>query len=163
MRTVRTKVYKFGELSEDAKQKAIEKFWDVNVDYEWWEGIYEDAKNIGLKITSFDVDRHEIEGYFELSAAEIAANIFRDHGEICETYKNANDFMKEHDPIFSNYMQTEEGEDKLLQLEDEFRTDLLEDYLSLLKAEYEYRTSEEAIIESIESNEYEFTKDGKQF
>jgi len=29
-RTIRTKVYKFNELSEDAKRKAIESFNDVN-------------------------------------------------------------------------------------------------------------------------------------
>ena len=39
------------KLSDKAKQKAIEKFYDINVDYDWWDSVYEDAKNIGLKIT----------------------------------------------------------------------------------------------------------------
>ena len=60
MRTYTTEhtVYKFDELDESTKQAAIEKLWDINVDYEWWEFTYEDAANIGLKITEFDLDRH---------------------------------------------------------------------------------------------------------
>ena len=50
-RTIRTKVYLFSELSDQAKQKVIEDNYDINVDYEWWESAYEDAANIGLKIT----------------------------------------------------------------------------------------------------------------
>lgn len=30
------KVYRFKELSEKAKQKVIEDFADINIDYEWW-------------------------------------------------------------------------------------------------------------------------------
>lgn len=31
MRTVRTKIYKFEELSKDAQQNAISNMWDINV------------------------------------------------------------------------------------------------------------------------------------
>jgi myo-inositol catabolism protein IolC len=31
------KVYKFNELDEKAKEKAIERYSDINVDYDWWE------------------------------------------------------------------------------------------------------------------------------
>ena len=36
MRTAikKTKVYKFDELPEDGKEKAIENLYDINVDYE---------------------------------------------------------------------------------------------------------------------------------
>ncbi len=47
--------------------------------------------------------------------------------------------------------------------EDEFLKELLEDYRIILQKEYEYQTSEEAIIGTIEANEYEFTQDGKMF
>ena len=53
----KTKVYPFDELSEDAKQRALESLFDVNVYYEWWDSTHEDAALIGLKITEFDVDR----------------------------------------------------------------------------------------------------------
>lgn len=40
---VETEVFKFDELTEEAKQSAIENLYDINVDYEWWEYTYEDA------------------------------------------------------------------------------------------------------------------------
>ena len=167
-RTIRTKVYLFSELSDQAKQKVIEDNYDINVDYEWWESAYEDAANIGLKITGFDIDRGSYcNGEFTISANEVAANIFRDHGENCETYKTAKEFMEEWQPVFSEYMTEPENmgelEGKLQDIEDDFLKSLCEDYRILLQHQYEYLTSEGAIIETIEANEYEFTQDGKRF
>ena len=41
MRTVKIKVYTFDELSEKAKEKAIEnrRYW--NVEYNWWSHVYD--------------------------------------------------------------------------------------------------------------------------
>lgn len=65
MRTIKTKVYQFSELSEQAKKKAIEWGYDINVCHEWWEVIYEDAAEIGLKLTGFDIGRgQDCEGEF---------------------------------------------------------------------------------------------------
>ena len=169
MRTIRIKLYKFNELSESAKEKAIQSLSDINVDYDWWESIYEDAESIGLKINSFDLDRNRhAKGEFNLAANEVAANIFRDHGEDCETYKTAASFMEEWQPIFNNYMdethkdyESSDSEDKLIDMENEFLKSLLEDYSIMLQNEYDYLASEKAIKETIEANDYEFTQDGK--
>jgi hypothetical protein len=161
-RTVRTKVYKFSELSDQAKEKAIEKFRNVNVDHEWWESTYEDAENIGLKIKEFDIDRGSyVNGEFMLSAHEVAVNIIRDHGDKCETYKTARTFLEAVNSVEPT--EGEEYENKMMELEDEFLKSLCEDYRIILQDSYEYLTSKEAIIESIEANEYEFTKDGKLY
>jgi len=166
--TVKRELYKFDELSDEAKEKAIEKLYDINVNFDWWDSVYADAENIGLKITSFNLDHHEIEGYFTLSAEEVAANILQDHGETCETYKTAESFLAEHDPVYADYMdenspnyESGESEDKLQDMESEFLKSLLEDYRIMLSHEYDYLTSEEAIKETNEANEYEFTEDGK--
>jgi hypothetical protein len=170
MRTIETNVYKFSELSEQAKEKAIERLSDINVDYSWWEFTYMDAENIGLKIDSFDLDRNRhAKGSFNLSAPEIAANVLRDHGKDCGTYKTAANFLEDYSPIFAQYMdesneetyESRELEDELQDLETEFLSSLLEDYSILLQREYEYLTSEAAIIETIEANEYEFTENGE--
>lgn len=171
MRTIRIKLYKFSELSESAKQKAIENLSDINVDYNWWTSTYEDAKNIGLKITSFDLDRNRnAKGEFSLSAAEVAQNIISNHGEMCETYKTAEKFLEEWQPIFNEYMdeqskkyESSEAEDELQDIEDDFLKSLLEDYSIILQNECEYLQSEDAIIETIEANEYEFTITGERF
>jgi hypothetical protein len=167
-RTVRTKVYKFNELNDAAKQVAIEELFDINLNDDWHESTYEDAENIGLKITEFDIDRRNYcKGEFSLSAHEVAANIIRDHGEKCETYKTAQDFLDS-----CNHMELSEGEEygegkeyeeKMMELEGAFLKSLCEDYRIMLRDNYEYFTSKEAIIETIEINEYEFTKDGKLF
>ena len=57
MKTKTINLYSFDELREESKKKAIQNLWDINVDYDWWQFIYDDAKQIGLKLTGFDLDR----------------------------------------------------------------------------------------------------------
>ena len=167
-RQITTTIYKFSELNEDAKQKAIEKFSDINVDYNWWKWTYEDAERIGLKITGFDIDRGGYcDGEFTLTASEVAQNVLNQHFETCGTCNTAKEFMKDWQPVFSNYMdethedyESGESEDKLMELEEDFKKSLCEDYRIILQREYEYLTSEAAIIDTIEANGYEFTEDG---
>jgi hypothetical protein len=168
MRIIETKAYQFDELSDDAKAKAVENLYDLNVDTDWWECIYYDAAQIGLKITSFDIDRNRhAKGEFTLSAAEVMANIFANHGEECETYKTAKAFEEDWQPLFNEYMdelsdkyESQEAEDDLSDMESNFLESLLEDYSIMLQNHYEYQTSEEAIIDTILANEYEFTEEG---
>ena len=47
METREYKVYTFDELSALGKEKALEKFREHNLDYEWWDCVYEDAKEVG--------------------------------------------------------------------------------------------------------------------
>jgi hypothetical protein len=171
MKTIEVNVYKFAELSDKAKDKAISEFYDTNVNYDWWDSIYDDAATIGLKITGFDLDRsRHANGEFTLAANEVAQNIFDNHGKTCETFKTAETFMEEWQPIFNNYMdenhedyESYESEQKMQDIEDEFLKSLCEDYSIMLQNEYEYLTSEKAIIESIEANDYDFTENGELF
>jgi hypothetical protein len=171
MRTVRTKVYQFSELSEQAKEKAIEQFSDINVDFEWWDGIYMDAENIGLNITSFDLDRNRhAKGEFIVSGYDCAEKILDTHGKDCETYKTAHSFLQEYKTAESLFLADEENdgfyfehEEESGELEEEFLRSILEDYSIMLQNDFEYQQSDEAIIETIEANHYEFTKDGNRF
>ena len=118
-------LYKFEELTEEQKENAIEKLSDINVDFDWWQFIYEDAERIGLKITGFDIGRGSYcKGNFILSANEVAQNIFNKHGEKCETYKTAKNFMEDWQPVFNDYMdesspnyESGKSEDKLMEME----------------------------------------------
>lgn len=170
METKTYKVYKFNELPEESKEKVIQNYSDINVDYEWWDCTYDDAKTVELKITSFDLDRNRhCEGEFFESAEETAHLIIDNHGEHCETYQTAKNYLKERDKLIENAPKDENGEFKdeykldndLDDLDSEFLKSILEDYSIILQREYEYLTSEEAIIETIEANEYNFTLDGK--
>jgi len=169
MKTITINLYSFEELSEESQEKVLSDLYDINVNHQWWEGIFEDAANIGLKITSFDLERNRhARGEFTISAAEVAANILKNHGEECETYKTADLFLKERSPIFADYMnedsdnyESSEVEGKLQDLESDFLNSLLEDYSLMLEKDCEYLTSREAIVETIQANEYTFEENGK--
>ena len=166
MRIKETKVYKFDELTDRAKEKAIEELYDINVDYEWWDSIYDDAEQIGLKINAFDIDRGSyVKGEFIESPEDVAELIVKNHGNKTETFKTANQFLNDVSIIRAKYKDA--GEDNwdeqsdIEELEEEFLKSICEDYRIMLQKEYEYFTSEEAIIETIKMNDYEFTEDGK--
>lgn len=182
--------YQFDELTPDAQQKASEKLWDINVDYEWWDFILEDAKNIGLQIDEFDLERqdgHDISGKITDYTLNVAERILSEHGESTETYKLAEQYIKDRNDltvkIMAEYCQNDADllewpgclkdwetiidydpeeieEDEYDDLNEEFERALKEEYLSILRKEYDYLTSEEAIIETIRANEYEFDEEG---
>jgi len=177
MRDITTTVYYYDELSDKAKKKAIEECLYFNVDFDWWDSTYDDAENIGLKLTAFDLGRSmRCDGHFIGHAWETAQAILKDHGEACETYRTAQDYMVEYKRL--EVEQCQEDADRLcvpgelayyyqdeINTEDidaEFLRSLLRDYWHMLQKEYEYLTSEEAIIEAIEANEIEFTENGER-
>ena len=169
MRTHTITTYEFDELSREAREHAIEKLWNINVGYGWWRFIYEDAETVGIKITSFDLSYPDCKGEFIESARYTATKILQYHGEVCETYQTANGFLNE----LNRFMETAEtdeygelylsDEQKVEDMELEFLRSILEDYRVLLQKEYDYQTSDEAIIETIRANEYEFTENGELF
>lgn len=46
MKQITITLYKFNELSEVAKKKAIEHFSNINVDYNWWDSVYENFHSL---------------------------------------------------------------------------------------------------------------------
>jgi hypothetical protein len=163
--------YSFSELSETAKEKAIQNLSDINVDGEWWESTYDDAERIGIKIKGFDLDRGS---YCKLdfinSFGEVAEAIKREHGENCSTFKIAVEYLNDYDKLVTEQEQFEEESDEFQEIEEEieeldndFKKSLEEEYRIMLSKEYEYLTSDEAIIETIEANEYEFLENGKLY
>ena len=176
MRTITTTVeaYTFKELSEKAKEKALRKLSNINLDHNWWQFEYEDAANIGLKLTAFDLDRNKhAEGFFLNSATEVADKIMSEHGNQCETYKTAFNFLNERDALVRKFSDginfdivTEDNayefDQEADELEEQFLEDILSDYADILQKQYEHLYSDEAIIETIEANAYEFTVDGEQ-
>jgi hypothetical protein len=169
MKTIKLKLYSFDELSEQAQNKALNDLRTINVDFNWWESTYEDAKNIGLKITGFDLDRNKhATGQFTLSALEVAQNILNDHGDECQTYKLATEFLSKHNPIFADYMdensenyESRDLEGQLQDLEQDFLNDLLEDYANMLQKECECLMEDEQVKETVLINDYTFEENGR--
>lgn len=154
-------IYKFDELSDEAKEHAIEKLYDLNLYYDWWDYITDDAKDIGLTLIEFDIDRGYIDLEFHEEPKEVAYLIIKNHGKQCETYKDAVNYLVERHSIKKKIVKPidytyEENRD-------DFLKELSGSYLNLLRSQYEYLTSEEAIIETIESMDYDFTEDGELY
>lgn len=55
-------VYTFDELDERAKERARDWFRQGAFDYEWWDGVYEDAKTC-LALAGFTVERIYFSGF----------------------------------------------------------------------------------------------------
>ena len=156
-------IYSYSDLATnpELKEKVLNNLSNINTSYDWWDGTYEDALNIGFKITSFDLESKLISIEQIDSASEVCANILVNHGDECSTYKLAETFMEVFTPKFAEYWQTEEGEDELIEIDAQFFNDLASEYLYILKSELEYLESEAAILELIQANDYEFTIDGE--
>jgi hypothetical protein len=166
-------VYKFDELTDEQKQKAVDNLRNINVDYDWWDFTYEDAKQAGLEITGFDLDRNRhATGKFINGALDSAHAIEKEHGKEAETYKTAQSYLKDRGALVTKYAnknnpdtvdeeKTDDFDSECDELDDEFLKSLLEDYSIMLQKESEYKTTDEAIIETIQANDYDFTEDGK--
>lgn len=174
MEQVTINLYSFDELSENAKEIALIKLCDINVDHAWWECTYEDAKNVGMKIKSFDCYRNDIEIDFLYSMDDIATKIMSDHGNECGTYKLSSSFLQSREELVAKYSDGcnleyvleenwEQFDEELDELEKDYMQALKCEYLSILEKEYEYLTSSESIMETIKFNEYQFTEDGSIF
>jgi hypothetical protein len=146
MRTIEVRLYQFDELSEQAKKNVIEANYDINVDHYWWDFTYEDSEEIGIKITEFDLYHRTINGKLLLDPAEVKKLVVKNHGKQCGTYQYAMSWDMRHEID-----------------QDEFLRGMLREYLKMLQENYDYYTSEEAIIETIRANEYEFTEDGEMY
>lgn len=174
MKTIELTLYKFSELSEEAKRTAIDEHRYINIKDNWWNNVYEDAKNIGLKIKGFDLLHQHINAEFIGSAYETSNLIMEQHGEQCETYRTVKKFKKDWEELVKKHSDginidkvAEGNEDNFDEEADEMEADFLqsisEDYRIILSNECEYLESDEAVSETLEINEYDFTEDGKRY
>ena len=177
MKTIKVKIYNYAELNEEAKQKAAQWFVEGNVtDAFWWEK--EDAKQIGLLLETCDIYHRDITGRFVTEAETCARSIVKEHGESCETFQTATNYLKElealgtvPDLVIPHTNEEENAFDDKCEeydsnkeaIDEAFLKDILQAYLSIFRKGLDYEESAEYIRELMESNGYTFTKDGKRF
>lgn len=157
MQTKTYTVYEFDELSPKQQAMAIDRYQDINVDYDWWRWTYDGAAEMGIKINHFDCDRSwDIGISITGTHRETAMAILTNHGPGCDTWKTARDFM-----LTVHQLKQQHRQDEIEDAQQEFEHSLGQDYLTLLRDEAEYLMSDEAIIETFKANEYQFTADGR--
>lgn len=181
--TTRT-LYTFAELSDDAQQHAIEELWDVNVDYDWWDCSYETIKKAGeclgiaCTVSGFDLDRGDYVGlcggysYRKGWRAALAHEFGGD--TLAALVKIGEELQAAQKTLFwSGYASMESSRygtrysadaDHGGQHDVDGLVDGLREFehwaLTLLRREYDYLTSDDAIKETIEANEFEFDEAG---
>lgn len=148
MRTISVNLYRFSELSDKAKQRALNDHRYHETEYmEWWGSTYEDANMIGLQINSFD--DYTIDTELMVDAEQVAKNIVMEHGESCKTYQLASEYLS---------LLREDRDD------DDFKAKLSWEYHNMLQKEMAYLESDEHLSEVLDDPSiFEFYADGSRY
>lgn len=144
MRIIETKVYTFDELSDQAKEKAIDKLREMlSYEYFWANDALASLKafadEIGIHITDYSIDWGcSGRSYIKYSGNHNGRFIKKDLTGYCMDYPLINEWNKTRDidSAISSWLN-----------------DCEQDYL--------YQSSDEYVIDYIHSNQYEFTEDGE--
>lgn len=175
MRTFTTEhtVYTFDELSDEAKQKVVSDFYDINTSHEWWDGdidwFNEDIFALyGLEVgdVNFDLDRGSWCDFNSVTILDehkllksVGADLRTKRARDVLDYGVSADKVQFGAGEFRTEFYTGTG-DFAVEIDNLWRG-LTSECLKRLRDEYECYTSEEAIIETIQANDYEFYADGR--
>lgn len=207
-RVMETTVYKFSELSDRAKERARDWFRQGDLDYDWWEFIYEDAAHIAdllgidlrtkrVKLMNGDVrydpciffsgfcsqgDGACWEGTYSYKRGSVKAvkeyapqdrELHRIASGLYDIQRRyfyklsarcshrghySHSYCMDIDVDFGDFNYNKDTDEELTQLLRDFADWIYKQ----LNSEYDYRMSDEAVDEAIESNEYEFNEDGSR-
>ncbi len=164
MKQLTVNLYRFSELSEPAQNKAIQKHFDILTHWDWWEYIYEDAKRIGLIINEFDLYPPSINIRYEDDPECVANNILKECGGMTKMAELANNYLA--NAAKCEVIETDDeliDSDELIELNEDFLNDLAKYFLNFLNTDYEWRSSDSAIGEELEEQEFYFLEDGSRF
>ena len=181
MREMNVTVYSFAELSETAQERALNEFRDINVEFNWYEDTFGTIRTagelLGLDIGQihFDTDSYCIfDASYEYvrGAVKAVRKEFSWADDLCKVAKDLQALQKRH--FYSLSCAVTKGRSmnyyRCFRFGEDYECDDLGDILDdfahwariLLRDEYKYLTSAEAIQEALEANEYEFTEAGKR-
>ena len=187
-KVIKKTVYKFNELPENIQDKVVEKLYDINVDYEWWDmdGLLDLSENEmkerkiskreygGLMFSYdhlyFDIERGRI-WYIQFERLVVNnENVFRKWLRIPKRLWENVDYEFPSPTrngittieFSENYTYSDftEKQQQILDRAKEIFDDKIEEALNILEKQYNYLTSREAIVETIEANEYWFNENG---
>lgn len=190
MRTEKIKVYKFNELNERAKEKAIEdhRSHDGYLDYEWFRYLHKDfireLNTIGVDCEGFEwdlygskkikADRNGIKVTNKQKLLKSAGltkwliiNELRE--EPIEIYSIGLSEKGEAEIELEEYFEDGEDPDREKEIKEieekitEFMKEKFEKFWGILEKEYSWLMSDEAISEHLEMNDYEFTESGEKW
>jgi len=182
METRTYNVYKLDELTPELKEKVIENYQDIYTNYDWYGFIFEEWTE-KLEALGYETIEINFSGFYSQGdgASFTAKSI--DLDKWLKVHKRTTHYKKLlkdiHDyslagltgevyRLTHHYKAYIGGYTKYSELVDELtaeieaeRYELSKQLYKNLRAEYEYLTSDEAIIETLKANEYVFNDEGK--
>ena len=162
MKTIEIKVYKFDELDKQTKEKVIENYRTINVEDTFWHDcIKEEFDELGISITAFNLDRGNYANIDVWNFEDTSRSIIEEFGDSVAIKQTAKNYINEYEKIQANFKEDEDIERELEILDEQYEKEYSEDILSYLRSSYDWEISDEAITETIEANDYDFTTDGK--
>ena len=164
MKTIEIKVYKFDELDKQTREKVIEYYRYINVeDTFWYDWIKEDFIRLGLEIQEFDLGRRNYIKIYIDNFKDTSESILQEFGDSVGVKQTAKNYLDEYEKILSNFKEDEDIERELEILDEKYEKEYSEDILSYIRLNYDWETSDEAIYQTIEANDYNFTWNGEIF
>ena len=162
MKTIKIELYKYEELDKETREKVIENYRYINVeDTFWYDWIKEDFSRLGLEIQEFDLNNPNYAKIYINNFEDTSKNIIEEFGDNVLIKQTAKNYIDEYNKIQANFKDDEDIERELEILDEEYQHEFEADILSYLKANYEWEISDEAITNTIEANDYDFTTEGK--
>ena len=171
MRHAQVKVYKFSELSADAKERAKSDH-AAALGYAWDDEAIDSLKalavHFGGKVSDYEIDfwqtrpSHASFDMPELDEADIRAKLAELGSYDQKTLKGHGDckltgYCADEDAIDGFRAAFRKGESDLTALMDE----AFDSWLKAAQADCEYQYSDEAFAEHCEANNYEFDESGE--
>ena len=166
MKTIEINVYKFEELDKQTKEKVIENYRYINVeDMNWWEFVQYNLKDFyNIELLEFNLDRgYSVNINIKSELFEVCENIIREKTYFHFILSEAKSYVEKYNEIQSNNKEDEVIEQLVEQLDYESNIEkhIENSILKSLNCEWEYCISDEAVIDTIEANDYDFTINGK--
>lgn len=186
MRTIETTLYDFNELSTEAKQVAIQK-WYENEDYPWLENDMREFLNEkdpyfydkkiqyslcycqgdGLSFSSkFDLEKWlnektELKASVKKALCELVQISSRGNCSNHYPFASRSDIEMDFGNNYKEYKNIERLADIILAQIQTYYMDICKEAESYGYSVIEYRMTESEFDELCQANEYEFTEDGK--
>jgi len=175
MRTIETNVYNYDELSEEAKQTALEKWGEMQSEfgYNWGDEAIETLKKgidfLGGYLSNYSIDFAEP----YRNSVTFTCNDMEDHEELYLLIESMGTYNKETlkghgDCKLTGFSMDENFFDGVRIAYFQGETDKRELILAGMsqwenacREDYEYQFSEETLIELAECNDYEYTEEGE--
>jgi hypothetical protein len=189
-------VFSIEDVKKDKnlKEKVLQKYHDINVDFDWWyDAVYEnwieDLKNYGFEdvkiyfsgfsrqgdgacFISNDINLSLLAEKLNFSTREInIIKALQEQGYIYSELTHNSQYYHECSTCFVIYDGYTRATWKRIlkivaRLEIAIKNLIIElskDIYRDLEKEYDYLTSEDSILETLEINDYEFTENGNIF